>query len=596
MAARIEDYALIGDMHSAALVARDGTVDWLCLPRFDSGAVFAQLLGTKDNGHWTLGPSSGVSCTSRRYRDDTLVLETRWELDEGVVQVTDFMPPRDEVPNLVRIVDGVEGHVMMHSVLRLRFDYGHIIPWVRHIDGYISATAGPDSVWLAAGDAHHGRDFASSVEFRVDAGERHSFVLTWHPSHCPAPDPVDPVEALAGTESFWREWAARCTYQGPYRAAVVRSLITLKALTYAPTGGIVAAATSSLPEDIGGVRNWDYRYCWLRDATLTLEALVRSGYLDEAAAWRLWLLRAIAGSPEDLQILYGVAGERRLPEWEVDWLAGYEGSKPVRFGNLAAGQLQLDVYGEVLSALAAARAAGMARDEEAWRLQRKLLDYLAQIWRQPDEGLWEVRGPRRHFTHSKVMAWAAFDAGVRAAERDGLEGPVTKWRQLRDEIHADVLANGFDHKRCTFTQSYGSPALDAAALLIPQIGFLPDSDERVRGTVEAIRRSLVVDGFVLRYGKESLGYIDGLPGGEGAFLACSFWLADALHGIGRTDEATELYERLLGLCNDVGLLAEEYDPRTERMVGNFPQAFSHVGLVNTAHNLAVEATPRNYER
>jgi GH15 family glucan-1,4-alpha-glucosidase len=590
----IEDYALIGDMHSAALVGRDGSIDWLCLPRFDSGAVFAQLLGTKDNGHWTLGPvGADVSQATRSYRPDTLILETVWEVATGSVRVLDFMPRRDGVPNVVRIVEGVSGTVRMRDIIRFRFDYGHVVPWVIHGEGHFTAIAGPDSVWLSSDVKHRGKDYASYAEFDVSAGERFSFVLTWHPSHEPAPQPVDAYDALESTEAYWREWVARCTYDGPYRDAVVRSLITLKAMTYGPTGGIVAAATTSLPEGVGGVRNWDYRYCWLRDATLCLQAFVRTGYIEEAVEWRAWLLRAIAGSPVDIQIMYGVTGDRRLPEWEADWLPGYEGSTPVRIGNAAAGQLQLDVYGEVMTALAAARAAGMPPSEAAWRMQRRLLEYLETIWDQPDEGLWEVRGERQHFTHSKLEAWSAFDAGIKAVEREGMDGPLNRWRAIRDEIHAEVCAKAYDEDRGTFTQSYGSQALDAAVLLIPQIGFLPADDPRFVSTVEAVQAALWADGFLLRYGRDALGAVDGLPGDEGAFLACSFWLADALHATGRTEEAVEQFERLVALCNDVGLLAEEYDPRIQRMVGNFPQAFSHVGLVNTALNLQEGCTPRN---
>ena len=595
MVGLIEDHAVIGDMHSAALVDRDGSIDWLCLPRFDSGAVFAQLLGSKENGHWTLAPvGADRSQAARAYRHDTLVLETVWDMPGGSVRVIDFMPPRDDVPNVVRIVEGISGTVRMRDIIRFRFDYGHVVPWVVHAERDFTAVAGPDALHVVGDVKHRGKDYASYAEFDVTAGQRVSSVMTWHPSHHEAPEPVEPYAALETTERFWRGWAARCTYDGPYRDAVVRSLITLKALTYGPTGGTVAAVTSSLPEDIGGVRNWDYRYCWLRDATLALQAFVRTGYVDEAVAWRKWLLRAIAGSPADVQIMYGVTGDRRLPEWEADWLAGYEDSRPVRFGNAAAGQLQLDVYGEVMTAFAAARAAGMPPSADAWRLQRRLLEYLETIWTEPDEGLWEVRGERQHFTHSKVMVWAAFDAGVRAVEREGADGPVERWRAVRDQIHAEVCAEGYDPARNTFTQSYGSTALDAAVLLIPQIGFLPADDPRVAGTVEAVAANLCAEGYVLRYGKETLGAVDGLPGDEGAFLACSFWLADALHGIGRTDEAVEQFERLVALCNDVGLLAEEYDPRISRMVGNFPQAFSHVGLVNTALNLEQGCTPRNF--
>ena len=586
MAGRIEDYAFIGDMQSGAMVGRDGSIDWLCMPRFDSAACFAALLGDDDNGHWRLAPAGGGRATRRRYRGDTLILESEWDTPEGTVRITDFMPPRDGAPDLVRLVEGVSGDVEMSSVLRLRFDYGKILPWVRHLDGDVAAIAGPDSVWLHGDVPHSGREWASHASFRVSEGERRAFVLTWHPSHEPEPAPTDPWAALDSTERWWTSWAGHCTYEGPYREAVMRSLIVLKALTFEPTGGIVAAPTTSLPEHLGGVRNWDYRFCWLRDATLTLRALLRSGYTQEAAAWREWLLRAIAGDPADLQIMYGVAGERRLAEFELTWLPGYEGSTPVRVGNAAADQLQLDVYGEVMDALSLGRAVGLDADDDSWRMQLKLLDWLETHWRQPDEGLWEVRGPRRQFTHSKVLAWSAFDRAVTAVEQSGLEGPVERWRGIRDEIHAEVCEKGYDPERATFTQFYGSHELDAAVLLIPQVGFLPPDDERFIGTVEAIQRELSIDGLVLRYSIDAEGTVDGLPGDEGAFLACSFWLADALDMIGRRGEAIELFERLVGLCNDVGLLSEEYDPRIGRQVGNVPQAFSHLGLVNTALNLA----------
>ena len=585
---RIEDYALVGDLHSAALVGRDGSVDWLCLPRFDSPAVFAALLGDEDNGRWQLSPVGGRPATRRRYRDSTLILESEWVTDEGSVRVTDFMPPREQWPVLVRIVEGLRGAVAMRSEARFRFDYGHVVPWVRHRDGYLRAVAGPDALWLTGPVSPHGRNWASYAEFTVGVGERVAFVLTWHPSHLDSLVSVDPFVALDSTERFWSAWARRCTYAGPEREAVVRSLITLKALTYAPTGGIVAAPTTSLPEDLGGVRNWDYRYCWLRDATMTLEALLRSGYTAEAQAWREWLLRAIAGNPAQLQIMYGVAGERRLPEQVLGWLAGYEGSAPVRVGNEAAEQLQLDVYGEVINTLALARsAAELDAHPESWRLQRSLLSWLEGNWREPDAGLWEVRGPRRHFVHSKVLTWVAFDRAVRAVEDSGLDGPVDKWRAVRDDVAAEVLSRGYDPVRGTFTQYYGSQSLDAATLLIPQFGLLPPEDPRVVGTVEAVQRELVTGGLVMRYGGvPEQGEVDGLPGEEGAFLACSFWLVDALAMIGRLGEAEDLFGRLLALRNDVGLLAEEYDPRHGRQVGNFPQAFSHLGLVNTAFRLA----------
>jgi len=585
VAGRIEDYALIGDMQTAALVGRSGSIDWLCLPRFDSGACFAALLGDERNGSWRVAPRASDTCTRRRYRGDSLVLETEWETPHGTVRVLDFMPPRHEAPDVVRIVQGVTGRVDVRSELRLRFDYGRIVPWVRRLDGQIAAVAGPDSVYLRTDVDTYGRDLTTYADFSVSAGEEVSFVLTWHPSHLPPPRPVAARRELENTEALWRDWLGCSTYDGEWGDAVRRSLITLKALTYQPTGGVVAAATTSLPEDLGGVRNWDYRYCWLRDATLLLQALLRCGYTDEAQEWREWLVRAVAGDPADLQIMYGVAGERRLLEYELPWLAGYESSKPVRVGNAAVEQLQLDVYGEVLDALSLARRSGLDTYAPAWAVQRQLMNYLEGHWREPDEGIWEVRGPRRHFTHSKVMCWVACDRAVRVVEQSGLTGPLGRWRALREEIHRDVCEHGYDADLGSFTQYYGGRGLDAALLLIPQVGFLPASDPRVRGTIDAVQRELQVDGFVLRYPTPEDTTVDGLPGGEGAFLACSFWLADALHMLGRTGEARELFERLLDLRNDVGLLAEEYDPRYQRQVGNFPQAFSHVGLVNTAYNL-----------
>jgi GH15 family glucan-1,4-alpha-glucosidase len=585
MASRIEDYALISDRLSAGLIGRDGSLDWLCFPRFDSEAVFAALLGTKENGHWRLAPRGGpATCTSRRYRGDTMILETEWDAPGGTVRVIDFMPERDEAPDVVRIVEGVEGRVDMRSVLRFRFGYGDVVPWVRSLDGMLVAVAGPDAVWLASDVAHHGRDFASYGDFTVGAGQRETFTLTWNPSYQHRPYPVDPMTALVATERFWQTWSDACTYDGPYRDAVLRSLLTLKALTYAPTGGIVAAATTSLPEEIGGSRNWDYRYCWLRDATFTLQALVKTGYTEEAMAWREWLLRAIAGSPERLQILYGVAGERQAIERELSWLSGYEGSTPVRVGNGAVDQRQLDVYGEVMDTLWLSRSYGLDPDEDAWRIQRGLMTWLESGWKEPDEGLWEVRGGRKHFTHSKVLAWVAADRAVRTVEQTELTGPVDRYRALRDEIHADVSAKGYDTDRQTFTQSYGSTALDAALLLIPQVGFLPPEDERVRGTLRAVQRELAVDGMVRRYNTDDTE--DGVPGDEGAFLACSFWLADALVLDGQVAAGRAHFERLLALRNDVGLLAEEYDVDAGRQLGNVPQAYSHLALVNSALNLA----------
>src|SRR5215210_2832294 len=585
MHAPIEDYALISDMQTAGLVGRDGSIDWLCFPRFDSGACFAALLGDQDNGQWRVAPSGAGACTRRRYLDGSLILQSEWDTSTGTVRVTDFMPERGEAPDVVRIVEGLSGRVSMRSELRLRFDYGRIIPWVRHLDGLIAAIAGPDSVWLASTVPHHGRDFASYADFAVEQGDRVAFVLTWHPSWLEKPHTVDAEDALEQTREFWSEWAADCTYDGPYRDAVLRSLATLKGMTYQPTGGIVAAVTTSLPESIGGVRNWDYRFCWLRDATFTLQALVKTGYSSEACAWREWLLRAIAGDPASLQILYGIAGEHRAPELELEWLAGYEDSRPVRIGNAAVEQVQLDVYGEVMDTLWLARAYGLDPNEDAWRMQTKLMDWLETGWSRPDEGLWEVRGPRQHFTHSKVLAWVAADRAVRTIEDSGVPGPVDRYRELRDVIHRDVCDKGYDPGRGTFTQSYGSKELDAALLLIPQLGFLPPEDERVRGTLRAIQKDLTVDDtYVLRYRTGTEG-VDGLPGDEGAFLACSFWLADALVMDGQMDAGRELFERLLDLRNDVGLLAEEYDPRLGRQLGNVPQAYSHLALVNTALNL-----------
>jgi len=588
--ARIEDYALIGDCQSAALVGRDGSIDWLCLPRFDSAACFAALLGTAENGRWKLSPAKAFEA-KRRYRPDTLILETEWEADTGAVTLVDFMPVRGAQSDLVRTVVGRRGRVAMEMELVLRFDYGASVPWVtKFADGKgIRAISGPDKVVLCAPVTLDNRDMKTRARFEVEAGQTLSFVLTHGPSHLDIPPPVDPSRALGETERYWRDWAGRCSVTGRWSADVRRSLITLKALTYAPTGGMVAAPTTSLPERIGGVRNWDYRCCWLRDATLTLLALMYGGFRDEARAWREWLVRAVAGSPEQMQILYGIAGERRLPEWAIDWLPGYENSRPVRVGNAAASQVQLDVYGEVMDALYQACRVGLARHDVAWGLQGTLLTHLEKVWVQPDEGIWEVRGPPRHFTYSKIMAWVAFDRAVKMVERLGLPGPVERWRELRDRIHRDVCEGGYSARRRAFVQSYGAEELDAALLLIPITGFLPASDPRVLSTVEAIQRELTVDGLVQRY----LTYeaLDGLPAGEGVFLACSFWLADNLCLQGRRDEARELFERLVGLANDVGLLAEEYDPVTRRFLGNFPQAFSHVALVNTALNLGEAEKP-----
>ncbi|MCC9708513.1 glycoside hydrolase family 15 protein [Streptomyces sp. MNU76] len=592
MAGRIEDYALIGDMQTAALVCRDGTVDWLCLPRFDSHAVFAGLLGTEEHGFWRLGPAHAAdaeppTASRRRYRGDSLILESEWDTPRGTVRVTDFMPPRDGAPQLIRIVEGVSGRVPMRSALRMRFSYGRVVPWVHKHEGRTVAVAGPDSVWFDTECETYGKALTTYADFTVTPGDRIAFTISWEPSHKQPPALPEPEPSLRATEEFWHDWVDQCTYHGPYREAVVRSLITLKALTYAPTGGIVAAPTTSLPEHIGGVRNWDYRYTWLRDAAITLSSLLRTGYRDEARAWREWLLRAVAGDPENLQIMYGIAGERELGEAELEWLPGYENSAPVRVGNGAAHQLQLDVYGEVTEALHLAHMTGLARNDYASLLQLKLIRYLEDHWDEPDEGIWEVRGPRRHFVHSKVMAWVAVDRTIKLIESGDADGPLEKWRELRDDIHRDVCEKGYDKERNTFTQSYGSKELDASLLLIPQMGFLPPDDKRVIGTIEAIQRELSTpDGFILRYptsGEEE--GVDGLPGDEGAFLACSFWMADDLAMIGRVDEARKLFEKLLSLRNDLGLLAEEWDPVLKRQVGNFPQAFSHVPLIDTALRL-----------
>jgi len=597
VAGRIEDYAIVGDMQSAALVCTDGSVDWLCLPRFDSEACFSAILGTEDHGSWRIAPAvafsdSGRATMSRRYAGDTLVLQTRWDTADGAVEVTDFMPPRedDEPPVLVRLVTGVSGTVDMSLRLTVRFGYGSIVPWVTKTKGGIRATAGPDSIWLRTPVDLVPRGREHTATFAVAAGEIVSFVLTYVPSHEGPPANLDAGRSLEATMKFWGEWASRCTYKGTYRDAVVRSLITLKALTFRPTGGIVAAATTSLPEDIGGVRNWDYRYCWLRDATITLEALLRTGYLEEAKAWRLWLGRAIAGDPQDIQIMYGVAGERRLAEWEAGWLPGYEASAPVRIGNAAAGQLQLDVYGEVIDALQLSCKSGLHDDRHTWSLQRSLLGFLERHWAEPDEGLWEVRGPRRHFVHSKVMAWVAFDRAASYASNAGETELAAKWRRIREEINREVCEKGYDSARGAFVQYYGAAELDASVLLISDVGFLPADDPRMVSTMKVLQRDLVQDGLLRRYelpGGTSA--VDGLAGSEGAFLACSFWLANALELSGRHEEAVELFERLLALRNDVGLLSEEYDPRYGRLVGNVPQAFSHVPLVQTALNLAGHA-------
>ena len=598
----IEDYALIGDCETAALVSNMGSIDWLCWPRFDSGACFAALLGGADNGRWRVAPAGEAQMVKRRYRGDTLILETEYETPTGAVRVTDFMPVRDERSDVVRIITGIRGEVEMRSELVLRFDYGSVEPWVSRVDPETwRAIAGPDLVTLRTDVEVHGDHMRTVGTFVVQAGEERSMVLTWNPSHKEPPGAIDAREAFDRTEAQWVEWSSKCTYDGPWRDIVVRSLLTLKALTYAPTGGMVAAVTTSLPELIGGTRNWDYRYCWLRDATLTLLALMNGGYTAEASAWRDWLLRAAAGSPQQVQIMYGLSGERLLREWEIPWLAGYEGSKPVRVGNLAHAQVQLDVYGEVMDALYQASKVGLAASEEAWALQVALTTHVARIWQDVDQGIWEGRGPERHFTHSKVMAWVAVDRAVKSAEEFALAAPLGEWRALREEMHAQICRQGYNEELGTFVQTYGSTLLDASLLMIPLVGFLPADDPRVVGTVQAVEQRLLdEDGFVMRY--DSAETQDGLPPGEGAFLACSFWLADCYAIMGRRAEAEALFTRLVSLANDVGLLSEEYDARRKRLCGNFPQAFSHLALVETAFNLTTHVpeartmVPRAAER
>jgi GH15 family glucan-1,4-alpha-glucosidase len=581
---RIEDYALIGNAHTAALVGRDGSIDWLCVPRFDSAACFAALLGEPKHGRWLLAPAQAPRATRRRYRKDTLILETDFETASGSVRVTDCMPMAQSHCAVVRVVEGLQGRVRMHMELIMRFDYGAIVPWVRRGGHGLIATAGPDTLELSTGVDVRGRDFTTVAEFEIGSGERLPFVLSHRASHRSSAPLLAADAALAATERWWHDWSSRCRYAGPWRDDVMRSLITLKALTYLPTGGIVAAPTTSLPEQPGGPRNWDYRYCWLRDAAFTLYALLNAGYREEASAWREWLLRAVAGHPQDMQILYGIAGERRLDELELAWLPGYERAAPVRVGNAASRQFQLDVYGEVMDTLHLARVDGVALEPHAWEIQRTLLDFLESSWEQPDEGIWEVRGPRRDFTHSKVMAWVAFDRAVKGVERFRLEGPAERWRRVRDTIHDTVCRAAFSVERNAFVQHFGAQSLDASLLVIPLVGFLPADDRRVLGTVAAIEAELAREGLVQRYASGPA--IDGLPAGEGVFLPCSFWLADNLALQGRRVEAEALFRRLLGLCNDVGLIAEEYDPVTKRQLGNFPQAMTHVALINTARRLA----------
>ncbi len=591
MPSRIEDYALVGDCGTAALIARDGSIDWLCWPRFDSHACFAAVLGSRDNGRWLLRPVQDRARVSRRYRPGTLILETRFETEEGAATVIDFMPLRRSHSHLVRIVRGERGRVAMCFELVLRFDYGSIVPWVTRLEERtLRAIAGPDMVLLRSAVDVRGEDLKTVGEFTVASGQTLPFTLTYAPSHVPAPEALDAAAALDETERFWTEWCRKCRMTGPLSETVHRSLITLKALTYAPTGGTVAAVTTSLPEQLGGERNWDYRFCWLRDATLTLLAFMNAGYYDEAGAWREWLLRAVAGSADQVQTMYGIGGERRLLEWIVPWLPGYEGSKPVRIGNAAHTQLQLDVYGEVVDALHHARIGGLGATRSGWELQLELLAHLETIWREPDESIWEVRSGRQQFTYSKIMAWVAFDRALKSAECFQLEGPIDRWRALCAQIHDDVCRNGFDRELGSFVQCYGARNLDASLLLIPALGFLPPEDPRVRGTIAAIERKLLVDGLVLRY--DTGVTEDGLPPGEGAFLACSFWLVDAYALTGRVEEAKRMFERLIALANDVGLLSEEYDAREKRLVGNFPQAFSHMALVNSAMCLSRRQSPR----
>ncbi|MBN8969788.1 MAG: glycoside hydrolase family 15 protein [Rhizobiales bacterium] len=591
MSSLIEDYALIGDCLTAALVSRTGSIDWLCWPCFDSDACFAALLGSRDHGRWQIFPKAKPRASSRRYRGETLILETQFECDSGVVTLIDFMPPRGEASDIVRLVRGEAGTVTMGMELVLRFGSGTNIPWVRKLhDGTTLAVAGPDMVVLRTPVKTHGEKMTTVAEFEVKAGETVPFVLTYDASHLPVPRPIDVDDALAGTEEFWTDWSSRSTFKGKHRELIQRSLITLKALTYAPTGGIVAAPTTSLPEKLGGARNWDYRYCWLRDATFTLLALMDSGYRDEAVAWHHWLLRAVAGAPSDMQIMYGIMGQRRLLEWEADWLPGYEGARPVRFGNAAHAQLQLDVYGELMDVFHQSRAMKIELDGETWAVELEFLKHLAKIWDLPDSGLWERRGPGRHYVFSKVMCWVAFDRGITSAEQFGYRAPLAEWRALRETIHADICANGFDPVVNTFVESYGAQTLDASLLLLPAVGFLPPTDSKIVGTIAAIEQHLMRDGFVLRHDPREIRPDEAEPI-EGAFLACTLWLADAYVLAGRLDEARELFLRVAGIANDVGLLAEEYDSVAKRQTGNFPQALTHIALINTAQNIYAALHP-----
>jgi len=581
----LEEYAVIGDLRSAALVNRYGSIEWLCLPRFDSPACFASLLGSGRNGFWRIAPTNGVKDVKREYRPQSMLLQTTYVCETGTVRVIDAMLPSVAAPRVVRYIICDEGSVAMSMRMRIRFDYGQTIPWVHRRGGATVAIAGPDALVLHSDVDVHGENLSTIADFTVEAGQRVGFDLAYFPSYDEAPGPVNVRDQLERTDAFWRQWASGCTYDGPHREAVLRSLLTLKALSYDGIGAVIAAPTTSLPEQLGGVRNWDYRYCWLRDATFVLVAFLNAGYEAEAYAWRAWLLRAVAGSPSRLQILYGIGGERRVPEYEAPWLDGYADSKPVRIGNAASEQLQLDVYGEVMDVMYQAHRAGLRPDTNEWALSQAVVETVEKRWREPDHGLWEVRGEARHFVHSKVLAWVALDRAIRAAEEGSLEGPLERWRAVRDEIHADVCANGFDVARNTFVQYYGATIIDASALLIPLVGFLPADDPRVRSTLAAIEQRLLIDGFVRRYEQPS-SEVDGLPPGEGAFLACTYWLIDNYVLAGRDDDARELFARLLTIRNDVGLLSEEYDTRNRRLVGNFPQAFSHVGLVNSAFNLS----------
>ncbi|MFY4731081.1 glycoside hydrolase family 15 protein [Nitrospira sp. BLG_2] len=592
----LEDYALIGDTHTAALIGRNGSIDWLCLPRFDSNACFAALLGNEQNGRWIIAPADQEHRVTRRYRSDTLILETDFTTKDGTVRVVDCMPLQQNHPTIVRLVIGVHGSVRVHMQLILRFDYGSVVPWVtKHADG-LQAIAGPDSVYVITGAPTYRKHTTRMADFDVEVGQQVSFVLLWHPSHEPVPSAPDAAHVIEETTKWWRQWTSRCHPVGEHREAVVRSLITLKALTNAPTGGIVAAPTTSLPERLGGVRNWDYRYCWIRDATYTLYALLTAGYKEEASNWRDWLIRTVAGDPSQLQIMYGIAGERRLTELELPWLSGYEKSTPVRTGNDAWHQLQLDVFGEVMDTLHQARRTGMETNERGWAIQTTMMEYLESKWKEPDEGIWEVRGPRRHFTHSKVMAWVAMDRMVQDIEMFRLPGDAARWKRVREEIHQDVCGKGFDPSRNTFTQYYGSRQVDAGLLMIPLVGFLSPHDPRVQGTVQTIEKELFRDGLVQRYSHQGSQSVDGLPAGEGTFLACSFWLVNTYVLQDRHTEAEKLFQRLLALRNDLGLLSEEYDTGAKRLVGNFPQALSHLSLVNTAYTLASASGPSQHRQ